>query len=391
MRLRVLHVAKFYPPVAGGMERVVQSLCSVARDRLDSRVLAFGTSPETREDVVDGVRVTRLGTIGSAGSVPISPACFTAMRSARADVIVLHEPNPWALLAYAVCRPRIPLVIWFHSEVVRPRLQYALFYSPLARPAYRDARRIVVSSPSLGQHAVAIRAQPERIRVIPFGIDMTSWVQTDAVRRRAQEIRCRVGSHFVLFAGRLVPYKGVDVLLRAVAPLSLPTVVVGDGPMRAAWAALASELGVNGRIMFAGEVNDEELRAYLAACEIFVLPSVTRAEAFGYVQLEAMASGKPVISTDLPSGVPWVNRHGETGVIVPPGDVAALRAAIEQLAADGELRASLGGAGKARVTRDFTLEAMADRLVSVCREAAGCDSRGAPPEVKRGAWVKGQP
>jgi rhamnosyl/mannosyltransferase len=103
---------------------------------------------------------------------------------------------------------------------------------------------------------------------------------------------------------------------------------------------------------------------------VFVLPSVTRAEAFGYVQLEAMACGKPVISTDLQTGVPWVNRHGETGLIVPPGDHEALRAAIQRLAGDPALRAAMGAAGLARVTKEFTLDALGDRLVALCEDAA---------------------
>lgn len=369
MKLRVLHVAKYYPPVAGGMERVVEMLCAVARDRLDSRVLAFNTTGETRDDVVDGVQVTRLRTIGKAGSVPVSPAFFGALRSADADVMVLHEPNPWALLAYAVCRPRIPLVVWFHSEVVRPRLQYSLFYAPVARPAYTSARRIIVSSARLGEHAEAIRFDPARIRVVPFGIDPGSWQPTPAIQARAAEIRRRLGSPIALFTGRLVPYKGVDVLIRAVAPLDVRTVVVGGGPMLGEWTGLAGSLGARG-VTFAGEVSDEELRAYMAACDFFVLPSVTRAEAFGYVQLEAMASGKPVISTDLPSGVPWVNQHRATGLVVPPGDPMALRGAIEQLAGDPALRTSLGEGGRRRVADEFTLGKMADRFVAVCREAA---------------------
>jgi rhamnosyl/mannosyltransferase len=180
-----------------------------------------------------------------------------------------------------------------------------------------------------------------------------------------------------------VPYKGVDVLLKAVAPLPARTIVVGDGPMREEWARLARELGLGDRVTFTGEVGDEELRAYMAACDVFVLPSVTRAEAFGYVQLEAMASGKPVVSTNLPTGVPWVNCHGETGLVVPPRDAGALHAALDRLVRDSSLRGALGRAGTARVVQEFTLAQMADRFVAVCREAAGDCAPGGSP----GAWT----
>ena len=119
--LTVLHVGKFYPPVAGGMERVVQSLCHATRGRLESRVLAVHTGPGTIEEVVEGVPVTRVGTWGAAGSVPVAPSLAAHLKRAEADIMIVHEPNPWALLSYLVARPRIPLAIWFHSEVVRPR------------------------------------------------------------------------------------------------------------------------------------------------------------------------------------------------------------------------------------------------------------------------------
>jgi rhamnosyl/mannosyltransferase len=181
-------------------------------------------------------------------------------------------------------------------------------------------------------------------------------------------MRARYGSPLALFVGRLVPYKGVDVLIDAVAGLPLTTLVVGEGPERAALEARAAARSA--RVAFAGEVDNETLAALYTACDLFVLPSVTRAEAFGMVQLEAMASGKPVISTNLQSGVPWVNRHGETGLVVEPGDAAALRDAIVRLMNDAELRGTLGQAASARVLREFTVSQMVTRTVSLYREVA---------------------
>jgi rhamnosyl/mannosyltransferase len=134
--------------------------------------------------------------------------------------------------------------------------------------------------------------------------------------------------------------------------------------------AEAASLGLDTQVRFAGEVADAELKALAHACDLFVLPSVTRQEAFGYVQLEAMACGKPVVSTRLASGVPWVNRDGETGVTVEPGDATALADAIARLAGDAPLRERLGRAARARVASEFTLEAMADRAVNVFESVA---------------------
>jgi rhamnosyl/mannosyltransferase len=350
------------------MERVVQTLCAVTKGRLDSRVLAFSTGNRTVADEVDGVPVTRVGTWGSVGSVAVAPGFPMHLSRIDADVLILHEPNPWALLSYAAVRPRLPLAIWFHSEVVRPALQYQLFYRPIARPAYRAARRFLVSSPALAEHAAALQLFRDRVTVIPFGIDVDAWRPSDGVRRRAAEIRRTAGGPIVLFAGRHVPYKGVPVLIEAAAPLDVSVVILGDGPLRASWTDLAARQAGRARFSFPGEVDDEELRAHLVACSMFVLPSVTRAEAFGYVQLEAMACARPVISTALPTGVPWVNA---SGLVVPVNDVEALRAAMARLATDPALATRVGALGEARARAEFSMSTMGDRLVAVCRELAG--------------------
>ena len=371
--VRVVHVGKFYPPVPGGIERVVQSLCAVTKGRLDSRVLAFNTGRRTISEEIDGVPVTRVGDVGLGRIGAVAPAFPAHLSRVDADVMILHEPNPWALLSYAAVRPRLPLAIWFHSDVVRPALQYQLFYAPIARPAYRAAARFLVSSPALAEHAAALQPFRDRVTVIPFGIDVDRWRPSEEVRRRADEICRRAGRPIVLFAGRHVPYKGVPVLIEAAAPLDVEVVIAGDGPMRASWRGLAGSQAGAARFSFPGEVDDQELRALLVASGMFVLPSVTRAEAFGYVQLEAMACGTPVISTALPTGVPWVN---ETGLVVPPNDVEALRHAIERLVGDPELASRLGALGEARARTEFSMRAMGDRLVAVCRELARTGRHG---------------
>ncbi len=357
--MRVVHVGKFYPPHHGGMERVLETVCRASHGLVDTHVLVANRSAETVDDLIDGVPVTRVGTVGAAGSVHIAPSFARHLRRLHADLIVLHEPNPWALLSYAIARPAAPLAIWYHSDVVRPALQYALFYAPVARVAYRRARCFIVSSPPLGAQAKALAEYRSRIRVIPFGIDPTSW--------RLGESR---PGGYVLFAGRHVDYKGVDILLRALAGGTARAMIAGDGPRRADWERLARNLGLNGRVTFTGEVPDPELRRMMHGASALVLPSITRAEAFGYVQLEAMAAGKPVISTDVPSGVSWVNQHARTGLVVPAGDVAALRAAIEQISHDPALQATLGAAGRARVEAEFTIERLRERLRGLYEELA---------------------
>jgi rhamnosyl/mannosyltransferase len=164
-------------------------------------------------------------------------------------------------------------------------------------------------------------------------------------------------------------YKGVHVLIEAMRELpNARLVVVGTGMMERAWRARAQELGVAERIEFAGDVPDTQLPGYFAACDIFVLPSSERSEAFGIVQLEAMAAGKPVVCTELGTGTSFVNVDGETGLVVPARDAPALASAIQKLSDDPGLRARMGAAGRARVRAEFTREKMVARVMQVYAE-----------------------
>ena len=364
MNLSVLQVGKYYPPISGGMERMLQMLCEGERAAgLDTRVLVANTERRTVQEEVNGVPVTRVASVGRAGAVEWCPGFPAWLRRQHADVFVIHEPNPIALVSYTLVRPRVPTIVWFHSEVVRPRWRYALFYEPFLKFTLERAARIVVSSPALAENARTLRPYRAKCVVIPFGFDPARFVPASFSRPNERPT--------VLFVGRLVEYKGVDVLLRALAELpNVRAILVGDGPRRASLQELATDLGLRDRVMFEGEVSDERMAELYESCDIFVLPSVTRAEAFGLVQLEAMAAGKAVVSTSVPTGVPWVNQHERTGLIVPPGDVPALRRAIDRLLRDHDLRRRMGREGRARVARDFTPARMIQQMLGLYREVS---------------------
>jgi rhamnosyl/mannosyltransferase len=128
------------------------------------------------------------------------------------------------------------------------------------------------------------------------------------------------------------------------------------------WQQLARSVGVADRVFFAGEVSDAELPSYYAACDLFVLPANARAEAFGTVIVEALAAGRPVISTEVGTGTSWVNVDGQTGVVVPPHDPPALAAAITRLLNNDQLRQEMGRAAQARAFEEFTVERLIDRV-----------------------------
>jgi glycosyltransferase involved in cell wall biosynthesis len=369
--MKVLHLGKFYPPAKGGMETILELICDRTSRDVHNRVLVANSGWAASEERHGDVDVLRVPTIAKIGAVAICPTLPFQLARESADVIVIHEPNPMALLAYFVARPSGTLIVWFHSEVIRPSWRYSLFYRPFLRFALSRAARIVVASPTLAASAPQLEDWRSKCVVIPYGVHPATVPPSDAVARRADAIRKKYQQPIVLFVGRLVAYKGLDVLLQALHSSSAVALVVGVGPLRHALEAKANLLGVANRVTFLGEVDDSELAALYLACDVFVLPSVTRQEAFGVVQIEAMTYAKPVISTDLGTGVAWVNQHGSTGLVVPPGNPLALREAINRLLADPTTRDVMGAAGARRARTVFAVEQMTQRTLDLYRDVVG--------------------
>ena len=252
--LRVLHVGKFYPPSRGGMEKVVQVLCEAELPLVDCQVLVANDGPTTIRESVHGVPVTRVAAWAKVGSVTVCPALPIWMRRLRSDVVVIHEPNPVALVAHALARPKGRLVVWFHAEVVRPQWRYRAFYRPFLRRVLRLADRIIVASPQVAKYAEELKDFQAKCVVIPYGIDLETSAPSDPMQRRVREIRGDDAAPLVLFVGRMVPYKGVDILLRALREVDdARAILVGEGPLKATWQHLAAD----GIAQWCGDIEEQ--------------------------------------------------------------------------------------------------------------------------------------
>jgi rhamnosyl/mannosyltransferase len=364
--VRVVHVGKFYPPeYVGGIETALLTLNDelVRRGVTVSAVVAAVRGPGG-EGTVRGVRVVRTGTVATMLSQPLSPSYARRVRAEPGDLLHLHHPNPVA--DWAALRDGRPFVISHHSDIVRQRVLQPL-YRPLVHRAYARARRIAVASEQLLASSPELAPFRDRARVIPYGIDARPLAATPAVLARAAELRHSVGDRPVVLAvGRLVGYKGFDVLVRAVRGLDAAVVIIGTGPEETRLRAIAGP-----EVRLAGRVDGEDLVAWYHACDLFCLPSVTRAEAFGIVLLEAMACGKPLVTTALPTGVSAVNREGSTGLVVPPGEAPALREALGALLSDPARRKVMGDEARAVQSREYTAELMGERYLVLYEEALG--------------------
>jgi rhamnosyl/mannosyltransferase len=370
--LRVLHAFKVFPPdVVGGIPEVIAYIAKGMAPRHASSLLVARSRGWGRRYTLDTIPVEALFSFGTLLSTPIAPSFpfVLARRSRQAALVALHHPFPLNDIGVALGLPsRTALVVHWHSEILRARPLAGLL-APLIRHTLARAQRIVVSHPTLVSESPFLAAHGEKCAIIPYGIDVPYWTELDGVqRRRVAELRSRY-PRLVMATGRLVPYKGFDVLIEALRRVDATAIIVGDGPLRRDLLRLAQQRGVAERIILAGMLSRDDLKVHLHAAQLYAFPSVSAAEAFGIVQIEAMAVGLPIVNTDLPTGVPHVARHGLEALTVPPNEPAALAAAISQLLADRALAQRLGAAGRRRATADYDLENFVKRIEEVYDQA----------------------
>jgi rhamnosyl/mannosyltransferase len=338
----------------------------MARRGHEVEVHVAGVHHSRRDRTPSGVVVHRHREIARALSMPIAPGLVSEVRRLNADVTHVHLPNPIGELGAAL-NSHTPCVCTFHAQLGRQR-SLEPFYKPLRTRLLNRSRRILVSGDSMAgvPELVAHRA---KVQILPYGVSPrlagrpSSPLGDGRIRRDGEPLR-------LLFVGRLVYYKGIDVLLKALSLAPEANVrIVGDGADRNRLEALSVQLGVASRAQFVGSIPDEEVVKAFADADVFVLPSISRAEAFGLAMVEAMANGLPAISTSLGTGTDWVNLNDVSGVVVQPGDEKALAAAIELLS-DRNLRARLGVGAFARVQEMFSFDRHVDALEAAYRAAA---------------------
>ncbi|HEY0796722.1 MAG TPA: glycosyltransferase [Acidisarcina sp.] len=356
----VLHIGKYYWPQVGGIESHLRDLVRMQSGRLEVKALVANNSVRSQEQQTDGASVTRVANFGTIASMPITPTLPWDVARRKADIVHVHLPNPWAALAVLLSRHKGKIVVTHHGDTIG-RESLRKISDPIVAAFMRRASAIIVSSDRYMNSSEELAPFRAKCHIVPLGLDATPFetADPDAVSR----IRARYGDKIILSVGRLVPYKGVTYLIGSMKSVDACLLHIGSGPLATELLQQAKNAGISKKIHLLGKVDD--LAPYLHAATMFVLPSITRAESFGIVQLEAMAAGLPIINTDIDSGVPEVSLHGLTGRTVLPEDSERLASAINLLLHDKEMRQRFGEAARLRVRREFSIERMAEQTLAV--------------------------
>lgn len=372
-KLKVLEVNKAYFPHIGGIETLVKQYSEELGQfgaQVRTLVCRDGKGSTIREKV-NGVPVIRSGSMGTYFSCPLSLHFIREFRrmTKKADVIHIHLPFPLADLALLLSGYKGKVAVSWHSDIVKQK-KLLFFYKPLLKYLLNRADMIFTATEGHINGSDFLPEYREKCRILPYGITVEDYLGIERKPVLTEKLTDK-NSVKIFFTGRLVYYKGVDILLKAFAKVkNCELFIAGTGELESDLKAYAESHNLSDKVHFLGFLPDDELKQAYADCDIFVLPSVAKSEAFGIVQLEAMVYGKPVINTSLPSGVPYVSIDGETGLTVPPSDAKALAKAITRLAEDKTLRGKLGKNAAVRVRGSFNEKDVIRRLYDYLAEEA---------------------
>lgn len=358
----VLQVNKFYYPKVGGIEHVVQTIAEGLPQSYNTRVLASRPRGFGRRKRHNGIELKKTSSFGVIKGVPLAPTFPIQLRSGakNADIVHHHLPNPLSTVSQLTAGTGdSTVIVTYHSDIVRQKTTLEV-YRPVLRHFLEQVDRILVTSERLLNHSKILEPHKGKCDIVPLSVDLNA---IDSENPSLLDVKAT--GPIILFVGRLNYYKGVEYLIDAMEEIEATLLVAGDGERKSALKQRARDKGVASQIRFLGYVSDKKLASAYRTADLFVLPSVEPSEAFGIVQLEAMARKLPVVNTSLPTGVPWVSQDGETGLTVPPRDATALSDAINTLLQDDERRQCYGEQARKRVEKLFTHKRMLKKIQTI--------------------------
>lgn len=363
--MKVLHFYRtYYPDTFGGVEQVIRQLViGTTKLGIQAEVLTLTRDRQNLELEFEGQPVHRVPLDFEIASTGFSWAAFKRFKELAESVDIIHYHFPWPFmdLAHFFCRIKTPSVVTYHADIVRQK-NLLRVYQPLKFKFLNSVDRIIATSPNYMATSPVLNKYKEKTEVITFGLDQKIYpVPNEALLHRWRE---RVGNKFFLFIGMLRYYKGLHILLDAVAGTQIPVVIVGQGPVEEALKLQAKQLGL-GNVIFLGALPEVDKAALLTLCFALAFPSHLRSEAFGISLLEGAMYRKPMISTEIGTGTTYINIDKETGLVVPPNDASAFREAMLYLMNHPKIAADMGLRAQRRYQELFTADRMSESYLKM--------------------------
>jgi len=370
--MKVLQLGKAYPPVnLGGVESTIE-LITEGLHQKDVTCDVLGVNGEfssVKEIRPKGI-IYRSALIKKAFSTLFSiDLIFRLFKIHKQyDIIHLHHPDPMCAIALWLTNPHCKIVLHWHSDILKQKTLLKLFM-PIQTWLLERADIIIATSPNYAESSIYLMPFLYKVEIVPIGIDKSKLSYDDKI---IEQIDKKYHSKKKLLAiGRMTYYKGYEYLIDSLRVLddSYILFIIGNGELEATFKTKVHALGLEGKVVFLGKVNDIERNSYLKKCDVFVLSSIFKTEAFAIVQVEAMAFGKPVVSTIIDgSGVDWVNKNMASGLTVSTRNHNSIALAINKIMGDKSLYNLLSKGAIERFNEEFTQEIMAQRIINIYKK-----------------------
>ena len=369
--MRILHIPNYYFPHIGGIEQTARDIVK-AVGSTEQKVICFNENNKNVIDEVDGISVTRCGAVVKIASQSISFSYNKKLKKMFKDfnpnIVIFHYPNPFAahfLLKILKRKRNCKLILWWHLDITKQKLLGKIFKSQTER-LLKKAHKIIYTSPNYLSGSPYLSRYKNKCELIPSCINEERLELSESIKEKAQIIRKNNLNKTICFAvGRHVEYKGYEYLIQASKKLddSFKFYIGGKGKLTDSLMSLAKS---DTKIEFLGKLTDDELKAYMLACDIYCFPSITKNEAFGLALAEAMYFGKPAVTFTIEgSGVNFVSLNGVTGIEVENRNSEKYAEAIKFLAENTAICDSYGRAAKKRVEDMFTESLFKEKVNSV--------------------------
>lgn len=351
-KTKITHVTRYAYPHIGGIEAVISQInASLPNEDFEKEVLCCSNTEKSSYE--NGVKYNRCKFLFEFAANTISPEFIWKLSRVNTDILHYHMPFIFAVIAHFIARPKYKkLYITYHSDIIG--------YDKIMKPFWfiykkfiKQADKIHVLSPNIIESSKIINPYKEKCVVIPQGINLEDKSNDEEVNKIKEKYK---GRKILFSLGRLVKYKGFIYGIEAMKKVDNAIYLIGgSGPLKKDFENYIKANHLEDKVGLLGRIEDNDLDNYYKACDIYLFPSIMQSEAFGIVQLEAMKYGKPVINTNLGTGVNYVSIHNETGLTVEPKNSEQLANAINKLLNDDKLRETLGQNARIRVEKYFNI------------------------------------
>lgn len=361
--MRVLHVLKtFFPDTYGGIEQVAHTLAShTSKMGVENRVLVLTPGKTRIDNDPSGYEIHRYHQDLYVASTGLSASFLLNFKkeAAWADVMHMHFPWPFADLSYLLSGIKKPSLLSYHSDVVS-QVRLNQLYAPMRDKYFGKMQQIIAASPGIMATSPVLQQWKHKTKLITYGIE--HFEQSQKQDPKVAKWNTQFGERFFLFLGALRYYKGLHILLEALAGRDYPTVIVGKGDQHDALKAQAQQLKLK-NLHFVDDVTNEEKRHIMRAAYGFVFPSHLRSEAFGIVLAEAAQQGTPMITCEIGTGTSYVNQHEETGLVVEANSAESFGEALDTFWAQPDQVQGWGRGALERYQSHFTAQAMSEKYL----------------------------